>query len=106
MAIAIGKVNLATRNHVVGNRREVVADVTLDNSYPTGGYALTPATLGVDGATDYILAFATTTGHTFAYDYANSKLIAFSGGTQVSNATDLSAVVVRVIAQGKGNPTL
>lgn len=106
MAIAIGKVNLANRNHVVGSRRQVIVDVTLDSSYPTGGYALTPATLGVDGATDFIQAVATTTGHTFSYDYVNSKLLAFSGGTQVSNATDLSAVVIRLIAQGKGNPVL
>lgn len=103
MAITIAKVNTDDRNHVVGNRREVVRDVTLDNSYPTGGYALTPATLGVDGALDYIVALPTTTGHVFPYDYANKKLMAFSAGSQVSNATDLSAVVVRVVAQGKGS---
>lgn len=103
MAISLAQVNVPQRNHVVGNRREVVVDVTLDNSYPTGGYALTPATLGVDLALDYIFALPTTTGHVFAYDYANKKLMAFSGGSQVANATDLSAVVVRVVAQGKGS---
>lgn len=103
MAISLAKVNLATTNHVIGNRREVNVDATLDSSYPTGGYALTPKTLGVDLVTDYVAAFATTTGHTFAYDYANSKLLAFSGGTQVSNATDLSAVVIRITAHGKGS---
>lgn len=106
MAITIGTVNLSNRNHVVGNRREVVCDVTLDNSYPTGGYTLTLATLGVDGVTDYVFAFATTTGHTFTYNYATSKLMAWNGTTQIANTTDLSAVVVRLVAQGKGNPTL
>lgn len=103
MAIAIAKVNTAGTNHVIGNRREVCIDATLDSSYPTNGYALTPATLGVDGALDFIMAFATTTGHTFAYDYAAKKLKAYSGGTEISNATDLSAVVVRIVAHGKGN---
>lgn len=105
MALTFAKVNLDNRNHVLGNRREVVLDVTLDNSYPTGGYALTPATLGVDGATDYVFAQATTTGHLPVYNYGTKKLMVFSGGTEVSNATDLSAVVLRLIAQGKGNPT-
>lgn len=102
MAITIGQVNLPSRNHVIGNRREVVMDATLDNSYPTGGYALTAATLGIDIALDFVQAIATTTGHTFAYDYANSKLKAYSGGTEITNATDLSAVVVRLIGHGKG----
>lgn len=103
MAITIGQVNLPNRNHVIGNRREVQCDVTLDSSYPTGGYTLTPATLGVDGVTDYIIGFATTTGHTFTYNYATSKLMAWNGTTQIANAVDLSAVVVRVIASGKGS---
>lgn len=102
MAIALGKVNLQTSNHSIGNCREVCMDGTLDNSYPTGGYSLTPLQLGVEGVTHYIRADATTTGHTFAYDYANKKLLAFSGGSQVSNATDLSAVVIRIVAHGKG----
>lgn len=106
MAIAIGKVTLDNRNFVIGNRRQVVVDVTLDNSYPTGGYALSLATLGVDGVTDYVIATSTSTGHTFSYNYSTSKLMAFNGTTQIANTTDLSAVVVRLIAQGKGSPTL
>jgi hypothetical protein len=105
VAIAIGKVNLDNRNHVIGNRREIVVDVTLDNSYPTGGYTLTPTTLGVDGVTDYVFAQATTTGHLPVYNYGTKKLMIFSAGTEVANTTDLSAVVLRLIAQGKGTPT-
>lgn len=100
--IVLAKVNVDQRNHVKGNRREVCIDATLDSSYPTGGYALTAVTLGVDGSLDYVIAQPTNSGHVFAYDYANKKLMAWSGGTQVSNATDLSAVVVRIIASGKG----
>lgn len=106
MAITIGKVNLGNRNHVVGSRRQVAVDVTLDNSYPTGGYTLTTSTLGVDGVTDFVQAGATTTGHLPVYNYSTSKLMMFSGGTEVANATDLSAVVLRLVAQGKGSPTL
>lgn len=104
MAIAIGKVNLDSADHVVGNHREKIVDVTLDSSYPTGGYTLTQAQLGIDWKPYFILAVPTTTGHDAVYNYSTGKLMMFSGGTQVTNATDLSAVVLRVIAKGKGSP--
>lgn len=102
--IVFGKVNLDRRNHSIGNCRETCVDITLDNSYPTGGYALTPAQLQVDWLLHYVHAMPTTTGHVFAYNYATSKLMAFSAGSEVANTTDLSAVVVRVVAHGKGSP--
>jgi len=37
---------------VSGNRRVVVVDVALDNSYTTGGYVLSPQTFGL-GRVDY-----------------------------------------------------
>jgi hypothetical protein len=104
MAITLSKVNLGSTNHVIGNRREINVDFTLDSSYPTGGYALTLATLGVDGVTDHVIAFPTTTGHTFTYNYSTQKLMAFVGGTEVSSTTDLHTVVGRLVASGKGNP--
>ena len=104
MAITLGKVNLDNRNHVFGNRREVVVDFTLDNSYPTGGYPLTYATLGVDIAPDTVVAHSST-GHTFGYDYANQKLKVFSAGTEITNATDLHTVTGRLTARGKGYPS-
>ena len=54
MAITLAKVNLDKRVHVKGNRWEVITDATLDNSYPTGGYALTYKKLGIDYEKEYI----------------------------------------------------
>lgn len=100
--ITLAKVNLPTTNHVIGNRREVCVDATLDNAYTVGGYALTPKTLGVDLVTDFIRAEATTTGHQFVYDYANSKLKVYLSGTEITASVDLSTVVCRISAHGKG----
>jgi hypothetical protein len=105
MAITLGQQNMPTRNHVVGNRRQVVVDGLLDSSYPTGGYALTFVTLGIDGVPDYVTA-TSPSGHDFGYDYTNQKLKAFLSGSEVTAATNLSTVVVRITAQGKGSPTL
>ncbi len=89
------------RTFVIGDRREVVADVTFDNSYTTGGLALTPAQLGMT-TLDVVIATSAATGQTFPYDYAAGKLMAFAGSAQVAPATDLSAVKSRVVVHGKG----
>lgn len=81
------------------NRRGAVADVTFDNSYPTGGEVLTPKQLGLN-VIDYITVENTET-HIFVYNRANQKLKALTAlGTEVSSETDLSAVTVRVFAVG------
>lgn len=89
--------------YVVGDRLELVIDITFDNSYPTGGLALTPANLGFTEL-DVVNATPDTAGHTFPYDYTNQKLMAFSGGSQVANTTDLHTTTTRVVARGKGFP--
>lgn len=88
---------------VTGDRKEVVADVLFDNSYLTGGEALTGTQLGLEGELNVIDATPALTGQTFSYDYTNAKLLAWVGGTQVANAVDLSAVTTRVVAVGKGS---
>ena len=90
------------RSFVVGDRRMVIADVTFDSSYATGGEALVASDLGLKLGLDSIHAASTTRGHTCPYDYVNGKLMAFSGGTEVSAATDLSRVTTRVTAIGRG----
>lgn len=107
MALTIGMVNLGNRNHVIGNRRQVVLDVTFDNSYPTGGYALTPATLGVDGVTDLIRGDAfliSTVAYVPVYNYSTSKLQVTTGNAEVASTTDLHLGTTRLTAQGKGSP--
>ena len=70
-------------------------NVTLDSSYPTGGEDLTEADLGLPAGATVSGAIASATGGYVAhYDHANDKLIMYTGGSQVANTTDLSAVVV------------
>lgn len=75
-----------------------VFNVTLDASYPTGGEDLTETALGLPSGATVTAALASATGGYVAhYDHANDKLIMYvSGGTEVSDTTDLSAVVVAI----------
>lgn len=85
-----------------------VIDVTFDSSYPTGGEALDFTTLGFDTVLAVIPAGKTTGGYEFAYDYGNSKIIAYWVDTtvdgaamaEVANATNLSTVVARFVVIG------
>lgn len=83
---------------VAGNKRRNTLDITFDSSYPTGGESLTPAALGLVSV-DIVLATGTG-GYVFKYDKANQKLLAYTGGSQVSDTTDLSSVTTRVEAVG------
>lgn len=87
-------------NHIPGDLREVIVDVTGDASYPTGGYAVT-----VPGITNIVLADVQApsgTGHTATWDYAAKKLKLFTAfGTEVAAATNVSTVVCRIAFLGK-----
>ena len=91
-------ISLVDRKHL-DNGFLVIADITFDSSYATGGESLVPAALGLDKF-DLVQASAVG-GYTFAYDKTNKKLMAYSGATQASKATDLSAIVTRVLAVGR-----
>lgn len=88
------------RSFVVGDHRETVADVTFDTSYRTGGLAITPAQLNLSNVL-FMLPTVATTGQTFSYDATNGRLLAFAGGSQVADATNLSTVTTRIVAHGK-----
>lgn len=90
-----------------------VVDVTLDASYPAGGYALTPRDLGF-GANGVIFGVfgsgSKTAGWMVGWDYTNNKLQVFDGSGaanvamhEVAAATVLTGVVVRLLAFGKGH---
>jgi hypothetical protein len=88
-------------NHVPGDLREVIVDVTCDTSYPTGGYAVAPANLSSIVFADVQIPPAT--GHIAAWDYSASKLKLFTAqGTEVTNATNVSTVVCRIAFLGRG----
>lgn len=80
-------------------------DFTFDASYPTGGEVLSPESFGfkhLDGV-EVIAYNAAAAPYEFKYDYATGKLMAYTGGSQVSNATDLSALTVRLVGISWGS---
>lgn len=103
-AIAVKEV----QRKVPGGEKRTVNQVTFDNSYPTGGEALSVKELGLRRIT-----FAQCTilnGSESAekrvtnavYDITNEKLklIDSATGKELANAADASKVVVQVVAYG------
>lgn len=93
-----------------GARYERIVDVTLDNSYPTGGYSLpvTNAALALRNAIHDIRPGVSTNGYVVNYIPSTGKLKVFRIGgsltaplTEVANAVDLSAETVRLRVTGK-----
>lgn len=102
MALSI---TVVKRPRLLPASRSVVADVTFDDSYPTGGESLTAADLGIAGpgnagSIEYLEASQKGVASRYVeYDYAAAKLKLFTGlGTEAANASDQSAIVVRVFA--------
>lgn len=98
----------AVRRTVYGNRRIVIANITFDSSYATGGESLTASDLGLT-TIDHVSPGVSTGGYVTVYDHTNSKLLALYGDNNnaadgplidVASTTDLSAVVVRVQVTG------
>ena len=94
---------------VAGDLRMVIADVTLDSSYPANGYVLAASDFGQKGGTIQTMTSAGSTrgGYSVAWDDVNSKLKAFRQSAATSALTEptgvnLSAEVVRVIAYISG----
>lgn len=99
------------RQGVEDRNRWVEADVTFDSSYPTGGETVTlPGDLGLNEVRRIHRVFDVyPDGNTSAatdddgYDVVPSltsptapKLLLYYNGAQVSNATDVSAVIKRL----------
>jgi len=81
--------------YVVGDRWEAVWKVAADASYSTGGYSLTPTDLGFSNTPDIegYAEIANLMGYGVKYDDSTFKLLFYSAGsTQVTAATDLSAL--------------
>lgn len=95
--------------HSLGSLRAVVASVAFDNSYPTGGESIAASKFGL-GKIEFLIA-QSTGGYIFAWDNANSKLLAYYGDNnnaadgpliEVPNATDLAALTaVPVLVFGR-----
>jgi hypothetical protein len=76
----------------------IVADVQLDASYPTGGYALAPATFGLT-TYDFVLP-AACKGYDIEFNHATNKLMAYNNAVEVTAATSLATLKVRLLAMG------
>ena len=91
---------------VPGNNKYVIKTATFDSSYATGGEALTATTLGLESLHIVLLSIENS-GYVAQYDYTNSKIALYEAGAdgaildEVGNTTDVSAVVVRVLAFGR-----
>jgi len=92
---------------------ERIVDVTLDSSYPAGGYPLASKDLGFgqSGRIDFVDSGggSKTGGWEAAWDYTNNKLQVFdsSGAAnvamhEVAGGTSLTGVVVRLLVRGAG----
>lgn len=91
----------------VGSRYEIAGDLTLDNSYPTGGYAVTPALFRHRNTITKIDPTPTVGGYTLLYIPSTLKIKVFRNGAinspmaEVPATTDLSAEVARIHVTGK-----
>jgi len=86
-----------------------IVDIALDNSYPTGGYAISPRDVGL-GLTIFGMQIiggnSAANGRKAMWDTGNNKLMlaqdagAAGAMAQVPNATDVSTLTFRVKVTG------
>ena len=92
---------LAGVPHAPGDIKRCFAKVTFDASYPTGGYAFTPATFGFTLGIVGVDPNPSSGAHFVVWDDVNSKLKVFTAkGTEVANATNLSTFTCNVEVAG------
>ena len=90
------------RDGWLGNQRRAIVDVTMSNSYTTGGEAVAAADLDLDDIEDaVVMEGATTGGYVPRYDTATDKLLLFDAGTEVAAATDVSTETIRLDIRGR-----
>jgi len=88
-----------------GNAFGVVAELTGDTSYATGGYPLTAKQLGLN-VVENVLPQSPAGGKFWEYDFASNKLkilqVDSSGGAlkEVAAETNQSEAVTRIVAFG------
>lgn len=113
--MAITLTEVAGAEGISGKVRERYYDVTLDTSYPTGGYAISARSVGLTtifGArvigSALVAGTAKTTNFLAEYDYKLGKLQLFQDLAvaaaapfgEVANATNVSTRVLRMVFVG------
>lgn len=101
MALTLAKVK-----HGLGlNNRTHIYDVTFDNSYSTGGYALTPSTVGlvtINAVTAVFSGATAANGRIVTYNPTTGKLLVWTApATEAAGASDQSAVTARLTIHGE-----
>jgi hypothetical protein len=94
-------------HNVMGSKTVYMADLALDNSYPTGGYAFDPEALfGIHGVDCPIIP--PVSGYGFKYDATNKKILAYKSSLavqQVCHSVKGSANTDAETADGNALPT-
>lgn len=86
---------------VTGNERLVIADVTFDNSYTTGGLAVTPAMFGLQAIHSVVCLPHSSASRIVTFDKAASKLKVHTAiGTEAAAASDQSTITVTCLVVG------
>jgi len=107
--VALG-VNIVDRG-AAGDLFFRVVDVTCDNSYPAGGWAITPAQLGfgANGVVYQVQTPGVKDGFFLEYDSSTAKLkvrdasgAANTLSPEITTVTLMNNKVIRLIAWGKG----
>lgn len=87
--------------HIIGDLNWRHGTITFDTAYPTGGNAVTAATFGFGSQLIDLLVFANGAEQP-VFDKTNKKVKLFTAdGTEATNASNQSAVVVRYMAIGR-----
>ena len=84
---------------VFGNKREVIATVLFDSSYPTGGEAVAAADFGLSSVdTLSVYQHASRIG---VYDHTNNKILLYTAlGIEAASTSDQSTITVYVRVSG------
>lgn len=79
--MAISRTTVPDSEDYWGKQRVVSQDITLDTSYPTGGYSLAASALGWSEIRGVVVqgGNAASIGYSFVYDTTNKKLLAGVG---------------------------
>jgi hypothetical protein len=102
MALAFSRVSKAS----IGSQYQIITDVTLDGSYASGGYAITPAKLGHRNSITHVHDAITSTGFLARWVPSTQKLMIYktptSGALTECASSDLSSsATIRLVSQGK-----
>lgn len=93
----------SSERRVIGDCRLITGEIQFDNSYPTGGEAITAAELGFDKSVfELFFNHDPAASRIPVYDKANGKIKLFTAlSTEAANASDQSTIKVRFLAVGE-----